>query len=220
MGKGTLAIVAGTTNGYVAEEVLKALGQAEGFTRAGFRRGLTVPPGAKASQAPFAGDVVIVNGVWQKGREIFDFVSDMQAGDVILKGANAVDLSARKAAVLIGHPMAGTAGAVIPAVAGRRVRLIIPVGLEKRICGDLDRLAAAINSPQAEGPRLLPLPGEVFTELDAVELLTGASACLVASGGVCGAEGAVWIAVQGSADQLAAAAGIIASVAAEPPCQA
>jgi len=46
--KGTLVIIAGTTNGYVAEEILTSLGQAEGFSREGFRRGMTVAPGAKA----------------------------------------------------------------------------------------------------------------------------------------------------------------------------
>ncbi len=43
---GKLVVIAGTTNGYVAEEILSALGQAEGFTRKGFRRGVTVAPEA------------------------------------------------------------------------------------------------------------------------------------------------------------------------------
>ncbi|MGB2824209.1 MAG: hypothetical protein WBF17_24765, partial [Phycisphaerae bacterium] len=130
---GTLVIVAGTTNGYVAEEILAAVGQAEGFTRKGFRRGVTVPPGSKAPQVEFTGDVVLVNGVWQKGKEIFDVADDLKAGDVVLKGANALSVDMSRAAVLIGHPQAGTIGAALPAVFGRRVRLIIPVGLEKRI---------------------------------------------------------------------------------------
>ena len=217
--KGTLVIVAGTTNGYVAEEVLAATGQAEGFTRRGFRRGLTVPPGGKAPAAEFAGDVVLVDGVWQKGQQIFDVADGLRTGDVVLKGANAVSPDLSKAAVQIGHPQAGTIGATLPAVFGRRVRLIVPVGLEKRICDDVDDVAAAVNDPAAEGPRLLPMPGEVFTELDAVELLTGASAFLVAAGGVCGAEGAVWLGVQGTDEQLAAAEELIASLAAEPPCE-
>ncbi|MCJ7548174.1 MAG: hypothetical protein MUQ30_00645, partial [Anaerolineae bacterium] len=48
---GTLVIIAGTTNGYVAEEILTALGQVEGFTRVGFRRGATVAPGNKLPEA-------------------------------------------------------------------------------------------------------------------------------------------------------------------------
>jgi hypothetical protein len=203
----------------VAEEVLAATGQGAGFTRRGFRRGVTVPPGAKAPQAAFAGDVVLTDGVWLKGKEIFDVAADLKAGDVVLKGANALSPDGTKAAVLIGHPQAGTIGAALPAVFGRRVRLIVPVGLEKRICDDIDAVAAAVNDPEAEGPRLLPMPGEPFTELDAVEQLTGAMAFLVAGGGVCGAEGCIWIGVQGTDEQLAATDELIASIANEPPCE-
>ena len=46
----TLVIIAGTTNGYVAEEILASLGQGEGFTRKGFRRGTTVAPGRTEDQ--------------------------------------------------------------------------------------------------------------------------------------------------------------------------
>ena len=46
LAEGTLAIIAGSTNGYVAEEILASLGLGEDFTRVGFRRGLTVPPGS------------------------------------------------------------------------------------------------------------------------------------------------------------------------------
>jgi len=220
LASGTLVIVAGTTNGYVAEEILVSTGQADGFSRQGFRRGLTVPPGTKAPPGQLAGDVILVDGAWQKGKQIFDVAGDLKAGDVVLKGANALSPDLSKAAVQIGHPQAGTIGAALPAVFGRRVRLIVPVGLEKRICDDVDDVAAAVNDPAAEGPRLLPMPGKPFTELDAMELLTGASAFAVAAGGVCGAEGAVWLAVQGTDTQLAAAGELIGSIADEPPCQA
>lgn len=55
--RGTLAIVASTTNGYVAEEILQSLGQAGEFSRDGFRRGITMAPGAKAMEVDFPGDV-------------------------------------------------------------------------------------------------------------------------------------------------------------------
>jgi len=221
---GTLVIVAGTTNGYAAEEILAARGGAEDFSRRRFFRGITLPPsrpttgaGRLPDESEFPGDVVLEKGVWRKGKTIFDVVDGLQEGDVILKGANAVDLSARRAAILIGHPKAGTIGAAIQAAAGRRVRLILPVGLEKRIPGNLDGLAVLLNSPGASGARLFPVPGGlVFTELDAIALLTGADAELAAAGGVGGAEGSVWLAVCGSRDQLDKAEESIRSVASEP----
>jgi len=100
---------------------------------------------------------------------------------------------------------------------GRRVRLIIPIGLEKRVNGDLNILAEKLNAPGAGGYRLLPVPGEVFTELDALKALTAANVELIAAGGVCGAEGGCWIAVTGEKEQEEFAEQIIASVADEPP---
>jgi hypothetical protein len=90
------------------------------------------------------------------------------------------------------------------------------VGLEKRITGNLDALAAGLNEPGAHGPRLLPVPGEVFTELDAIAMLTGAQAQLVAAGGVAGAEGSVWLAISGQASQENGAMALLQSVAGEP----
>ena len=83
--------------------------------------------------------------------------------------------------------------------------------------GDLDQLAAMLNVPGARGPRLLPVPGEVITEIEAVFLLTGATAELVAAGGVCGAEGSVRLAIAGSPEQDESAEKILRQVAGEPP---
>lgn len=221
--KGTVVIVAGTTNGYVAQEILKKIGQAKTFQRDHFYRGIILPPdrpttssGRTYDESKFPGDVVITNGELQKGKTIFDVVDDLHEGDVILKGANAVNLTQKKAAILIAAPKAGTIGAALPAVLGRRVQLIVPVGLEKRVYENLDELAAKMNAPGAQGPRLLPVPGEIFTELEAIALLTGASASLVAAGGVRGAEGSVWLIVSGKPAQEKAAAALIKSVINEP----
>ena len=220
---GTVAIIAGTTNGYVAEEILKGIGQADGFSRRRFLRGIVLPPRHKTTaggrlpdESGFPGDVIIVNGIWQMGKTIFDVVDDLLEGDVILKGANALDLSRNQAAILIGHPKVGTTSAILQAVVGRRVRLVLPVGLEKRVPGDLMELAARLNAPGASGHRLLPVPGEIFTEIDAIKLLTGAEAELVAGGGVCGAEGAVWLALWGSEEKVEEAEKLLTAIAWEP----
>jgi hypothetical protein len=220
---GTIVIVAGTTNGYVAEEVLQHIGQQAAFHRQRFFRGITTPPavartdtGRLPDQSRFPGDVVIKNGTWEPGRTIFEVVDDLREGDVILKGANAVDLDAGQAAILIGHPKGGTVLAALHAVVGRRVRLVLPVGLEKRVPSCLDDLASIVNAPGAEGPRLLPVSGEVVTEIEALRLLAGVQADLVAAGGVCGAEGCVWLGVRGSGECVAKARELLESVAGEP----
>jgi len=217
----TLVIIAGTTNGYAAEEILLGLAQADGFSRKRFFRGIVLPSGrtTKEGRLPdesdFPGDVVIVKGVWQKGKTLFDVADSLREGDVILKGANALDLTRKQAAVLIGHPRGGTTITALQAAVGRRVQLILPVGLEKRVPGDLMELAARINAPGESGFRLLPVPGEVFTEIDAIRLLTGAETEMLAAGGVGGAEGAVWLALRGSDEQLQRAEELIKEVSAE-----
>lgn len=215
---GTLVIIAGTTNGYVAEEVLTSIGQVEGFSRVGFRRGVTVAPGSKLPKVEFPGDVVVVDGEWQQGKTIFDVAEDLKAGDLVLKGANAVD-PAGVPAVQIAHPQGGTIVAAIAALIGRRATLIAPVGVEKRVFESVHVLAQRCNAPGAKGPRLFPFPGRVFTELDGINLLTGAEATLLACGGIYGAEGAVWVGVSGAEKQVQAASDLIKSVAQEPPCE-
>jgi hypothetical protein len=172
--------------------------------------------GRLTDESEFPGDVVITKGEWRRGKTIVDVIDELKEGDIILKGANAVDLHRKQAAILIGHPKAGTIAVALQAVLGRRVKLIIPVGLEKRVSGDLCCLADKVNQPGLSGYRLFPVSGQVFTELEAVHLLTGAVAELIAGGGVGGAEGSCWLAVSGTIEQEEAAEKLLASVASEP----
>lgn len=222
MKTGTVVVVAGTTNGYIAEELLSAGGQNANFTRKGFRRGLVVPPGfdKRTIAASFTGDVVLVDGKWQEGKNIFDVTEDLSAGDVVIKGANAVNIRRRQAGVLVADRWAGTIGAAVPLVAGRKVKLIVPVGLEKRICEDIAELSEQLNAPGTGGPGMLAMPGEVITELQAIEMLTAAGARLIGGGGVYGAEGAVWLGVTGQTGHVDAATKLLESLAGEPPCEA
>jgi hypothetical protein len=99
------------------------------------------------------------------------------------------------------------------------VQLILPVGLEKRVPGDLMEIAARINAPGESGFRLLPIPGEVFTEIEAIRQLTGTEAQMLAAGGVGGAEGAVWLTLRGRPEQLAKAEELMREVSGEFPSQ-
>jgi len=219
----TIVIIAGTTNGYVAEEILTSLKASDGFSRKNFFRGVTMPPtsaltskGRLNDESKFPGDVVITKGKWRKGITIFDIVDELKEGDIILKGANAVDLQRKQAAILIGHPRAGTIAIALQAVLGRRVNLIIPVGLEKRVSSDLFYLAQKVNLPGACGFRLFPTQGQIITEIEAIKILTGADTELISAGGVCGAEGSCWLAITGTEEQEAVAEKLLTSVAPEP----
>ena len=219
----TLVIIAGTTNGYIAEEILTKINQNEDFQRKKFFRGIVLPhdrsvtiSGRLKDESEFIGDVVIKKGVWQKGKTIFDVINDLKEGDIVLKGCNTLNLPKGQAGIYIGDPYGGTIGVIIQAVVGRRVRLILPVGLEKRVYGDINNLALKLNSPGSHGPRLLPVTGEIITEIEAISILTGAIAEHVAGGGVSGAEGSIWIDINGSEEQIKATQKLFDIVMSEP----
>lgn len=211
----TIVIIAGTTNGYIAEEILSEIEQGEDFSRQNFYRGITTLPEYAAqqpeefTQEEFPGDVVIESGEWKEGKTIFDVVDDLEQGDIVLKGANALDLENKQAGVYIGSPSGGTIHTALQAVIGRRVKLYMPVGLEKRVASRLNQIARKLNSATTAGPRLLPVSGEVITEIDAIETMTDTEVELVAAGGVEGAEGSCWLAVSGSEEEVDKVGGII-----------
>jgi hypothetical protein len=179
---------------------------------------MQMPPGFDAPEVEFPGDVVVRAGKWQKGKTVAEVATELQEGDVVLKGANAFDPRGQ-AAVHIASTDGGTILAALHAVIGRRVQLIVPVGVEKRVFEDVNVLARRVNAPGAEGPRLFPMPGQIFTELEAIRLLTGAQAQLIAAGGVFGAEGAAWLGITGTDEQVGTAVALIESIANEPPCR-
>jgi hypothetical protein len=216
----TIVIISGTTNSYVAEELLRLLRQTGDFIRDNFYRGITVGPGRDIvpRNEGFTGkDVVIEKGKWLKDKIIFDAAPALKQGDIIIKGANAISMDGSEAGILIGNSTIGSCKPILEAVIGKRVELIIPVGLEKRVPGNIGQIAARLNSPSASGLRMVPISGNIITELEAIKQLTGADAQLVAAGGVLGAEGSCLIAVTGTCEQLDKTEALITEIENEPP---
>lgn len=214
----TLVIVAGTTNVYIARTLLALIGETE-FTGKHFFRGIVSGKPIPQDLPAFDGDIVIEKGRFIRGKTIQEVAPELNAGDIILKGANAVDLKTGEAAVLIGHPEGGTLASILQASIGRRVRVISPAGVEKRVDGPIHQLCKLCNDPDASGVRLAPSPGAAYTELDAIRELTGAEPHLIAAGGICGYEGCAWFQCSGTEAQLEKLAAIIQQVKDTPPYQ-
>ncbi|MBQ2085092.1 MAG: hypothetical protein II464_02370, partial [Oscillospiraceae bacterium] len=153
----------------------------------------------------------------EKLRLVYEACGDLKKGDIIFKGANAVNLEEEQAGVLLGSDNIGTAGPVLTAVYGRRVSLIVPVGVEKRVEAPIFDLAQMCDSCDATGLKFLPLPGQVFTELHAIELLTGAYAEILAAGGICGAEGGCYFIADGTDDEIGKLRKLVSEVETEGP---
>jgi len=216
----TIVVVAGSTNGYVAEELLLLIDQIGDFSRSTFFRGVTTGPGKKidvANASYFNTDIVVEKGKWIKEKTIFEVAQSLGQGDIIVKGANAIDSERKLAGVQIRTANLGPSGPMMQAVIGKRTEVIIPVGLEKRVFGNIAEIVLKVNAPSTDGMRMLSLSGTIITELEAIEMLTGTSAELVAGGGIYGGEGGCWIAITGTEEQLHIATNIINSVINEPP---
>ncbi len=218
MENGTVIIGSGSTNSYIAREVLKD----RPFVPTDFLTGRTLPTGRKPEMPlRFTEQPVrIRKGEIDRIEDMDAALAALSAGDVLFKGANAIGADGRTAGILIGHPTSGGIGASIGICVARRVLLIHPVGLEKTVPADLVDLAAIAGLPDdATGPTLFVSPGEVFTECDAIEaLFPGLDAFPYAAGGIFGAEGATWILIHGEREQIKALNAFLdTTIRGEPP---
>jgi len=211
--QGILAIGPGSTNGYVIEEIT-----GEALDKASFVAGRTLPHGYDGPKMSYTRpDLVMKQGkrLNVTGRDI---LNEMRPGDVYVKGANAINYDLKQTGVLIGDPTGGGVGFTLGPVVARRIRYLHPVGLEKNMSADLDEVADSLNrDKEGRGPTLWVVPGDIFTEIEALEVLAGVEAHQIAAGGIGGAEGAVWLAVHGTRQQLDRAKEVIGAVRGEPP---
>ena len=116
-----------------------------------------------------------------------------------------------------GYVVEEIAGAAIGTVVARRIVYLHPVGLEKSTSADLSEVAERLAAdPAGKGPALWVVPGIIFTEIEALHVLTGVEAVPAAAGGIGGAEGAVWLAAFGTPAQLQATQDLLTSLRAEP----
>lgn len=216
MKEGIVAVCKGSTNAYVAEELL-----GESLPKGSYVLGRGVPATRDTADV-FTGnipEVIFVKGE-RSALTLADAVAKMQRGDVVIKGANALNYESGIAGLLVGHPSGGTIGVVIGSCFGKGLHLVIPVGLEKEIAEDIQGLADLISAePEISRtgmPSLWPITGEIVTELEALELLAGVEAHQIGAGGLCGAEGGSWFGVWGTEEELAVVRELVATLQGEP----
>ena len=217
MRKGYVVVCKGSTNAYVVEELL-----GKKIARTDYVSGNVLPRKGRSGSAVSAKlpDVIFKDGKVLEGSSSKDIVSELGPGDVFIKGANALNYERSQAALLIGHPTGGTIGAAIGVLVARRVNVLIPVGLEKSIPGDLNEVAeivAEAREPEARVPAFWPVAGEIITEIEALDILTGLPAAVTGAGGIGGAEGAVRLLLYGDDEEIGTARKLIDKIQGEPP---
>jgi len=213
----------GSTNVYVAEEILGREEVAARFDRDKYLSGLTVC-GTLCSTLPAEKPPILLlrrGVVAPPPATMGEMLRGFDRESIVIKGANAIDPEGN-AAVLMAHPDGGTIGWSIGIIAARGVQLIVPVGLEKLIPSVKKAVAMCGQSrlDYAQGLKvgLIPLPGaRVITEIEALRVLAGVESFHVASGGSHGSEGAVTLVAEGSTGEVESAIAVAESVKGEPP---
>ncbi len=215
---GIIVISTGTTTAHIFADLRK------GVEIPAVACGMITPKGAclGASMAEFMKEKayarfwVFKDGKAVEAGDLEQTFAALKAGDVFIKGANALD-SSGQAGIFLGAPAGGTLGRALGQIMRQGIPFIVPVGLEKMIFGSVieaarkmgvERIDLSMGMPVG----LMPVFGKVMTELQAFQILTGVKAHQVGAGGVAGAEGAVTLLLEGSPAPVGKALKLIAGL--------
>ncbi len=158
------------------------------------------PKDASAKPGDLRATWIIEKGKLAPEESLDSLFGRMTAADVYIKGVNAVDAE-DNVGVLFGHK--GSMGYIQSARKRKGFSIVYPAGLEKLIpipIKDAAREAKFAKCEYGMGMPvgLFPCPAAcTVTELRAIDLLSGAKAIPIASGGLGGAEGALTLMIKG-----------------------
>ena len=219
---GRIIVSMGTTNAFVAEELL-----GQPVSKYNYAAGY-IADQLEQTDEPER----ILPFIWENGK-VVDVPTDeiltqgptrgallrFGAGDVFVKGANAVDPFGN-AAVFTGNNTGGTCGGHMGVLWARGCHVIVPVGLEKLIPsviqaahrGGVERLKYSTGLKVGVWPIV---NGTVITEIQAFQVLCGVMATHVGSGGIGGGEGSVVLVLEGPDEDVARAFKLVESIKGE-----
>jgi hypothetical protein len=219
MNEGYLIVGRGSTNAYIAEELLGEKIEKEKYVAGQVIGGVLCALGQGVRIRPF---------VFHKGEvlevEPSSVLDRLGPGDILLKGANAIDPQG-KIGVYMASPVGGTMGEFYLPMQARGGKIVYPVGLEKMISSveEASRMGGIFAIERSIGARVgmvCVADGIVYTELDALQDLFDIEAVHFASGGYGGSEGSVTIVIEGDDDDVNDCMDLIEEIKGEPPLRA
>jgi len=191
--KGIILITLGTTNAYIAEELTGKKIDHSRYAAGYIGETASVVPNDKRLPAIALKDGKEVNAD--------TILQGMTSQDVVIKGANALDPDGI-AGVMMANPVGGTTGSFMGIVMARGINLVIPVGLEKSIPYSVIEISKVIGIQRCSKAMglpvgMMPLFGDVITEVEALILLGAEDAFPIGAGGINGGEGSITLCVIG-----------------------
>lgn len=212
---GYLVVGRGSTNAFILEELMNSRMEKEKYVAGQIIKGVfcVLGPGLRTKPITFhKGEVLNV--------EPGAVVDKLTPGDIMIKGANAVDPFGNIGVVMAG-PGGGTMGQFYMALKAQGVASLYVVGLEKLIPSveEAARYGGKMMLARTIGCRTgmaCIADGRIVTEIEAIETLFGLKAIHYASGGWGGAEGSVTLIVEGEEDEVNHCLDLIEGIKGEP----
>ena len=195
LGGGRVVITRGTTNAFVAEELC-----GKAIDRGAYAAGFIDQRWNVNARVGEMEEIVLVRG--KPTDETPDkTLSSLAAGDVVIKGGNALDPWGI-VGVLLASTTGGTVGRYVAAATARGVDLVIPISVSKSIHTSVIDLSQemgvgriALHDGLPCG--IFPLHGQIVTEIEALHLLCDVDAVHVTSNGVGAGRGSVSLLIYG-----------------------
>ncbi|MEM3365622.1 MAG: hypothetical protein QXM93_04310 [Candidatus Methanomethyliaceae archaeon] len=190
MKRGTIIICLGTTNAFVAEEIIGK----EIKEKGNFAIGIITPRGTCITNPNKRMKELVIRDGKVTELSMKDVLDELGPDDVFIKGANAIDPFGN-AGVFLGSHTGGTLGMSVGILLSRGVRVVVPVSLEKMIPYPIGEIIPRVGNRRFRYSMRMPvgmmlLPGEVVTEVEAFNILFGCECFPIGGGGVNGGEGA------------------------------
>ncbi|UCF72659.1 MAG: hypothetical protein JSW35_10890 [Deltaproteobacteria bacterium] len=215
--KAYIILNGGTTNGYIAQELLgmRDLEPQKFAAGTNTHRLLCVTDADKRTPFP----IILYKGE-RSSKTLPEVLQDFHIETALIKGANAIDHEGNVGVVSSGFD-GGTMGATYGTATSQGLKYIFPVGLEKMVASvkEASAWAGAKTLDYTIGADfgIFCIPnGIVVTEIEALKILADVEAKHVASGGVGESAGAVTLVIKGEEANVRNAISIVESIKGEP----
>lgn len=203
--RGILSLQLSTSNAYIYEELTNC-----SIEKADYVCGYIFDAGGCVAHMPSG---KTKEYYFEKGKEKYlefpnespvKILEKMRETDVLIKSGNILDRNNR-VGVFVGEPdgTGGEWGIALPYVMSKGVQVIVPMTLNKSVNVDLEEVMQETGIYKIDHSKthviagVLPVPGQVITEIQALEILTDVQALPVAMNGVGSGEGTVTLVLKG-----------------------
>jgi len=193
--QGKILLKGGTTVSAIAEELVGVPLRISGrISPRGLRSAMVVHEAVH--------NMLIEGPHWRRVDDnLAEAARQLRRGDVLVLGANLIDVHGG-AAIMAGARFGGYAGQYLSGLSAEGIPILVAAGLEKLIPGTVQGAIRVAGRQQVDlsigmAVGLIPICGQVITEVEALKLLAPVECQVVGKGGVDGAEGGAVLAFWG-----------------------